>query len=242
MSIRGMPAYFSDYWRLKSQKPKDGKVEFANGALYPCLGDRYVSSGQARGPYFHQDLLVAGRIFENKPLHHIDVGSRVDGFVAHVASFRQISVIDIRPLDSQIKNIAFLQADVMNELPSKYVQSCDSLSCLHALEHFGLGRYGDPVRWDGYLIGFNNLLTLLRSGGRLYFSVPIGRPRIEFNAHRVFSLSHLMKMFEGQLKVDSFSYVDDNGDLHENTQLSERSIQTNCECDLGCGIFELTKL
>ena len=97
----------------------------------------------------------------------------------------------------------------MNELPEKYFKSCDSLSCLHALEHFGLGRYGDPVRWDGYLIGFNNLLAVLKPGGKLYISVPIGRPRIEFNAHRVFSLSHLLKMFADQLRVDNFSFVDD---------------------------------
>jgi hypothetical protein len=27
---------------------------------------------------------------------------------------------------------------------------CDSLSCLHALEHFGLGRYGDPIDPRGH--------------------------------------------------------------------------------------------
>lgn len=38
-------------------------------------------------------------IFDSSPQRHLDVGSRIDGFVAHVASFREIEVIDIRPVD-----------------------------------------------------------------------------------------------------------------------------------------------
>lgn len=240
MNVRGLPAFVADYRKLKKQRPS-GEDIFKFGSFYPCLGDRYTASGQAKGHYFHQDLLVANKIFANQPKHHIDVGSRVDGFVAHVASFRIILVVDIRPLASQIKNIEFLQADLMNTLPTELLETCDSLSCLHALEHFGLGRYGDPVRWDGYLIGFNNLLTLLQPGGKFYFSVPIGEQRIEFNAHRVFSVTYLLTMFANQLQVDNFSFVDDNGDLHENVLLDEQAVKHNFGCSYGCGIFELTK-
>jgi len=68
------------------------------------------------------------------------------------------------------------------------------------MEHFGLGRYGDPVNYDGYLLGLNNLYQILKIGGKLYFSVPIGPQRIEFDAHRVFSLSYLLELFYGKYK------------------------------------------
>ena len=63
---------------------------------------------------------------------------------------------------------------------------CDSLSCLHAVEHFGLGRYGDPINPEGVQIGIANMIKLLTPGGKFYLSTPIGRERVEFNANWVF--------------------------------------------------------
>ena len=122
------------------------------------------------------------------------------------------------------------------------VECCDSLSCLHTIEHFGLGRYGDPINYDGYILGLNNLHRALKKGGKLYFSVPIGPQRIEFNAHRVFSVSYLLECFDGKFSIDHFSFVDDRGDLHENAMLTEKDAQRNFGCNHGCGIFEMTKL
>jgi len=79
----------------------------------PQPEDRFADAGTMRGTYFHQDLLIAQRIFEAEPRRHLDVGSRVDGFVAHVASFRRIEIVDIRPLRSTVPEISFLRADVM---------------------------------------------------------------------------------------------------------------------------------
>ena len=50
------------------------------------------SAGESQGHYFHQDLLVANQIFLNSPERHIDIGSRIDGFVARVAAFREIEI------------------------------------------------------------------------------------------------------------------------------------------------------
>lgn len=239
--LMGWPLYFlRDLQTLKSQE-KGAARKFPFGKLYPCLDDKFSDSGSAKGHYFHQDLLVARRIFTNRPHLHVDVGSRLDGFVAHVASFRPIEVIDIRPLSNQIANVQFLQADFMAPLDDRLREYCDSLSCLHALEHFGLGRYGDPVKYDGYLLGLQNLYRVLKPGGKLYFSVPIGPQRIEFNAHRVFSMNYLLELFEGKYRIDQFSFVDDRGDLHEGVPLCEGSIKTNFGCVYGCGILEMTK-
>ncbi len=240
-ALRGLPAYFSDLNKFRTQS-QSAKTNFAFGRSYPCLVDRYAQGGSARGHYFHQDLLIARRINLNKPTIHMDVGSRVDGFVAHVASFRQIVVLDIRPVTSNIPNIRFMQADLMAPPEGPLVDSCDSLSCLHALEHFGLGRYGDPINFDGHLLGLANLHSLLKQGGKFYLSVPIGPQRIEFNAHRVFSIGYLLECFTGRYQIDHFSFVDDEGDLHESYPLSESGIQANFGCNYGCGIFEMTKL
>lgn len=240
-SIRGLPFYFRDLQTLKSQRQSAAK-DFQFGMPYFCLEDRFSEGGTAKGHYFHQDLLVARRIYLNNPSTHVDVGSRVDGFVAHVASFRPIDVFDIRPLSVTIPNIRFVQADLMAPMIDKLVDYCDSLSCLHALEHFGLGRYGEPVNYDGYVVGLRNLHKILKKGGKFYFSVPIGPQRIEFNAHRVFSASYLLECFSDKYQLDQFSFVDDQGDLHENTPITETGARNNFGCVLGCGIFEMTKL
>ena len=240
-TLKAMPAYFSDLKTLKRQSAT-AHTQFPFGKLFPCLEDRSAQLGVATGHYFHQDLLVARRICENAPDLHMDVGSRIDGFVAHVASFRSIVVLDIRPLRSNIPNVKFIQTDLMSDPPDGLIDSCDSLSCLHALEHFGLGRYGDSVSYDGYLKGLTNLCLLLKKGGKLYLSVPIGPQRIEFNAHRVFSVDYLLQCLSGQYNIDHFSFVDDKGDLHENVLLSPPGIQSNFGCYYGCGIVEMTKI
>lgn len=178
-SLRGVTRYLRDYLRFRAQY--SGRLEFV-----PCLHDWYEESGTTKNEYFWQDLAVARMIFLEKPEKHVDIGSRVDGFVAHVASFREIEVLDIRPLSTAVPGIVFKQADLMNPVVdiSSY---CDSLSCLHALEHFGLGRYGDPINPKGYEIGLSNMANILRPGGIFYLSVPVGVERVEFNANRVFN-------------------------------------------------------
>jgi len=239
-ALCGLPSYVADLAALRRQRASAERA-FPFGRPYPCLEDKLAPSGLATGHYFHQDLLVARRIFTRKPQTHVDVGSRIDGFVAHVASFRSLSVIDIRALPTVIPNVEFTQADVMGDIPEALVECCDSLSCLHALEHFGLGRYGDPVRYDGYLVALSNLGRLLMPSGRLYLSVPIGPQRIEFNAHRVFSIAYLLELLGSAYVIDSFSYVDDRGDLHEDAALSDEAVASDCGCTYGCGIFDLVK-
>jgi SAM-dependent methyltransferase len=239
-TLRGLPFYFRDLLLLRRQRARSARP-FDFGPAFICVHEKFAAGGTARGHYFHQDLLVARRIHQRAPQRHVDVGSRVDGFVAHVASFRPIEVLDIRPLKSSVPNLHFLQGDLMQPLAPQLVACTDSLSCLHALEHFGLGRYGDPVDHDGYLLGLANLARMVRPGGRLYLSVPIGPQRIEFNAHRVFAVATLLELVAPQFEVDGFSIVDDDGDLHENVALDAARVASNFGCRYGCGILELTR-
>jgi len=232
------------YYKDKKELEKDiikGQNSFNFGSSYPCLFDRDEEGGNATGHYFHQDLLVAQKIFSANPEKHVDVGSRIDGFVSHIASFREIEVFDIRDIKTKVKNVKFVKADLMEQLDENLINYTDSLSCLHTLEHFGLGRYGDKIDSNGYLTGFENLSQILKEGGKFYFSVPIGPQRIEFNAHRVFSLSYLSELVSTKFNTDSFSYVNDSGDLYKEVTLDNKNILKNLGCNYGCGIFELTK-
>jgi len=238
-AVRGLVVTLREYVALKRQNRAAGhpfRIRFS----MPCLGDRYASSGSTRGHYFYQDLLVARHIFERRPERHVDVGSRVDGFVAHVAAFREIEVFDIRPLTLAMPSIVFRQMDLMN-MPEKFKECCDSLSCLHAIEHFGLGRYGDPVDLFGHVKGFRSISALLKPGGVLYFSVPIGPERIDFNANRVFAIQTVFDMAKRCFELEAFSYVDDAGELHEQVTLTADAIEANLGGPHGCGLFELRK-
>lgn len=234
--------YFGERSQFFAQRAASEDKSFAVGNLRPCLADRYEHGGVASGHYFHQDLLVARLIYRAGAKRHVDVGSRVDGFVAHVAVFCEVEVLDIRPIQSRAYNITFRAVDIMNP-GSDLNDFTDSLSCLHALEHFGLGRYGDPIDYTGHHKGFATLARMVRVGGSFYFSVPISeRQRLEFNAHRIFSIPYLLKMFgEFGFEVKGFHYVDDVGNLHETQDHQSEAASNSFGLSHGCGIFELRK-
>ena len=239
-NIKGIPFFFKDLQNIKKQRILNGAKKEFPLKYYPVLTDKFAKAGTMSGHYFHQDLLVAKKIYAANPAKHVDIGSRVDGFIAHVAVFREIEVFDVRELNSTIDNIRFKKANLM-EIPANMHNYCDSISALHSIEHFGLGRYGDPVDYFGHVKAIKNIVQILKPSGIFYFSVPIGKQRIEFNAHRVFSVSYLWDLLKENFILISFSYVDDIGNLHENVEFTDASIKNSFKCDYGCGIFELKK-
>lgn len=238
-TLAGLPWYLSDFLKIRSQS-KGSIFHFPFSTPFPCLSERGDQSGAVFDHYFHQDLRVARRIFELAPTRHIDIGSRIDGFVTHVASFRPIEVFDIRPMDSKIHNVTFRQADLMN-MDESFVACTDSLSCLHTIEHFGLGRYGDPIDFDGFDKGLRNMGRILKPSGRFHFSTPMGPQRIEFNAHRVFSSEFLLDYFAPDYEIDRFSFVDDHGRFVEDVPLDDPGFTNNFGCRYGCAILELIR-
>ncbi len=160
-----------------------------------------------------------------------------------MASFRKIEVMDIRDLGNKLEaeNIYFTKVDLMNEqnIPENIT---DSMSSLHALEHFGLGRYGDKVDPEGYIKGFNNMLKMLKPGGVIYVSFPIGRStEVLFNVHREFSPLDVMNWVNDKDSVElvRFDYVDCHGELHQDVNLQEKlSVIESCS---ECGIYTVKK-
>lgn len=232
--LRSSPRFVRDYYRFRSNYS-------GNIVLDPCLHEWYERPGAALNEYFWQDLLVAGMIFRAKPEKHVDIGSRVDGFVAHVASFREIEVLDIRPVPTPVPGIVFKQADLMKPV-AEMEGYCDSLSCLHALEHFGLGRYGDPIDVKGFERGLANMSRLLRRGGVFYLSVPVGIDRVEFNGYRVIDPRAVINLaMDNSLRAVSLIAVDPRG-TPETVPIDEARLAGLAERPYVLGIFTFSKL
>ena len=237
-AIKGVIPYFRD---LKSfNKNYTGKLQY-----HPCLHDRYDFCGNVRNEYFSQDLLLAQIIFKQNPSLHIDIGSRLDGFIAHLASFREVDVIDIRPIDMQIDGVLFHQLDIMNQqLVDNFVVNVGkfpSVSCLHTIEHFGLGRYGDPVNPNGYRKGIEGLTKLVADNGMFYISVPVGSARVEFNANRVFDPIHIIECVEQySFNISHFYLVEPNGRVNSSENYQEL-INIAAKKDYSLGIFVFKK-
>lgn len=233
-SLRGIPFFVRDW--LCFRRLYTGRMGFL-----PCLHDRMEEAGSFKGEYFWQDLFFAQKVHLANPVKHVDIGSRLDGFVAHVASFREIEVVDIRPVTVSIPQVVFRQADFMDS--SKAVDEyCDSLSSLHALEHFGLGRYGDKIDPEGHLKGLKNMARILKADGALYLSVPVGKARVEFNAHRIFDPVDLVRLAKNfGLEINSFASFHD-GKIHEEPEFSMENLMKLANIDYALGMFVFKKV
>ena len=180
MAFFRIPIYISDLVVFK--RNYKGELKFV-----PSLHDRYSSNGDYEHEYFWQDLHVAQKIYVENPEVHLDIGSRIDGFISNLATCREVKVLDIREQTVKIPNVYFEQADLMDASSIvNYAGEYMSISCLHTIEHFGLGRYGDPIMVDGFDIGLENICSMLCKDGLLYLSTPISnRSFVEFNSNRV---------------------------------------------------------
>lgn len=183
--IKEYPRYLKDLCKFCNESKKLKLSKRWPTYRYPLLLDRN-SQAASLSEYFWQDLYVAKKILEMNPVRHVDIGSRIDGFISHLACVRDVEVFDIRPLNEKIPNVKFTKFDITNPGINLLAVS-DCVTCLHTLEHIGLGRYGDVIDPNGWEIALQSLANLLKPSGSLWISVPVGVQLIQFNAHRVFS-------------------------------------------------------
>jgi len=198
---------------------------------YPCLAD-WTPFTPFDPHYFFQGAWLARRLRQRGPELHVDVASSVLT-VGTISAQVDTIFVDYRPIRANLTGMTPVAGSIV-ALPFA-PNSLQSLSCLHVIEHIGLGRYGDPIDPEGSLKGAWELARVLGSGGLLYLSTPVGRERVEFNAHRVFAPQSVVRMFS-ELELVEFSYVDDAGVYHECRELQEA---TNSE--YACGLFLFRK-
>jgi hypothetical protein len=220
-------SFFLQWRRFASRS----EIAAPTSDLYPCLSDATVTTG-FDPHYFFQAAWLARKLAENRPHVHTDIGSDV-GMVAVISAFVPIEFLDIRPLDVALEGLVTRKDNLSSlSLPS---DSVASLSCLHVLEHIGLGRYGDPLDPDGHVKAAGELSRVLAYDGDLYLSVPVGRERACFNAHRVFAVATVRKLFL-TFDLAEFALVDDRGRFEPSMDAS-----TVESYEYACGLFHFVK-
>jgi SAM-dependent methyltransferase len=200
---------------------------------FPCFGDKTTSAGFDRH-YVYHTAWAARILAHTRPELHVDISSSLY-FVGLVSAFVPMQHYDYRPADLHLENLTSSFADLLR-LPFEN-NSIRSLSCMHVVEHVGLGRYGDPLDAEGDVKAMAELKRVIAPGGQLLFVVPVGRPRVCFNAHRIYSYGEVCDAFAG-LNVQQFRLVPD--DPNEGA-LIEAAPDKVLEQDYACGCFWLRK-
>lgn len=223
-----IPRYFR-HWRRFSQLSQGERLSFADA--YPSLGD-WVATTPFDPHYFFQAAWLARQLASAPPARHLDIGSDVK-LIGTLSAFVPTEFMDFRPLEASLPDLECTQGDIL-ALPMAD-GSVPSLSCLHVVEHIGLGRYGDPIDPQGSRKALAELARVLAPGGHLFLSVPVGRERICFNAHRVFAPETIVAL-SGPLALRSFALVDDAGRFWPDADPGQAH-----GLDYGCGMFVLEK-
>ena len=229
-AIRSYPKYLADLSQYRRMLPPDPEREFH---FYPVLGEDTPRTAFS-AHYLYMGDWALRRVLANPAPAHVDVGSQVH-WVASVAASKPITFIDIRPAEMNIPDLQGKSGSLM-ALPYRD-QELASLSCLHVIEHIGLGRYGDPLDPEGTHKSVRELARVLAPGGTLLVALPVGRTQLFFNAHRVHRPSRIVGWFAAEgLTLKSFAAVNDADEYLR--QANPADYET---ADYACGMFEFTR-
>jgi len=199
--------------------------------LFPIL-DEKTSETKFDAHYFYNPIWAFSHIKKTQPKFHVDVASdyRLSGYLSTII---HTIFVDIRPIPTDLQNLEVIKGSAL-ELPFKS-EEIPSLSCLHVIEHIGLGRYGDPIDVLGHEKAATEFTRVLKRGGLLYIAVPIGKEKTCFNAHRIFSPLYIIDLFD-KFNLEEFSVITDNNKYIE---LTNPKLFLNQ--DYACGLFIFKK-
>jgi len=224
-------SYQKEYKVFKATHGKRFSVEDKD--KYPCLNDKNTTTSFDKH-YTYHTAWAARKVKDIFPKEHIDISS-LTYFSTLVSAFIPIRFYDYRPAKIELDNFSCEHADI-TDLPFEN-NSIDSLSCMHVVEHIGLGRYGDPLDVDGDLKAIEELKRVVSDCGYLLFVVPIGKAKIMFNAHRIYSYEQIVAYFEG-FELIEFTLIPDQSD--EGLIVNATKEQSDMQ-NYACGCFLLKK-
>jgi Uncharacterized protein conserved in bacteria len=233
--MRDKRTYKEQFRTFRFQSGPQGRFALNWKERLPCLNDKTITTAFDRHYVYH--LAWAARILsQTRPESHVDISSSLF-FSATVSAFLPVRFYDYRPAPLGLDGLSCDAAD-LSGLPFAD-ESVSSLSCMHVVEHVGLGRYGDPLDPDGDLKAIAELKRVLAPGGDLLYVVPTGGTAlIMFNAHRIYTYEQTLEYFEG-LELTEFALIpedpDDGGLVRGATkELADRQ-------KYGCGCFWFRK-
>jgi len=226
--------FIRDYVVFKKMLGREDRLPMLFVDQFPCLLDNTGITG-FEPHYTYHPAWAARVIAQVKPKKHIDISSILH-FSTLVSAFVPVEFYDFRPAGVKLENLECKKGDLL-ALPFPD-NSVESISCMHTIEHVGLGRYGDPLDPQGDIKAINELKRVLAPGGTLLFVSPMGRPRIQFNAHRIYSYAQITEYFSG-LTLKEFSLVPDN--YLETGIVKNASEELADKQKWACGCFWFTK-
>jgi SAM-dependent methyltransferase len=210
---------------MQARSTRPFKLEWRD--RYPCL-DENTNATMFDAHYIYHPAWAARIVRQIKPTLHVDISSSLS-FCSLLSAFIPVNFYDYRPVELNLSDLRSQQADLIH-LPFES-ESIESLSCMHVVEHIGLGRYGDSLDPEGDLKAIAELKRVLKPGGSLLFVTPVGQPHITFNAHRIYSYNQIISYFIG-LDIKQFALVDDNGKFMVNAPPEHANRQ-----NYGCGCW-----
>jgi ubiquinone/menaquinone biosynthesis C-methylase UbiE len=220
-----------NFLKFKKLSKKDGRFDINWENKYPCLYDN-TEKTKFDAHYIYHPAWASRILTKTKPEKHIDISSTLH-FCSIVSAFIPVEFYDLRPAKLNLNNLISKEENIIN-LHFKD-NSIKSLSCMHTIEHIGLGRYGDELDPNGDLKAINELKRVLAKEGDLLFVVPIGKPKLMFNAHRIYSYDQILEYFK-DLKLQDFSLITDKGEFINNSNKTTADNQ-----NYGCGCFWFKK-
>lgn len=185
--------------------------------------------------YIYHVAWALRKVYDLSPSEHLDFASSLS-FCTAVSAFCKTKFYDFRPANIQLDNLEMLRCDL--SAPDFDIGQFASVSCMHVVEHIGLGRYGDPLDANGDLMAIENIKKTVGSGGDLFFVVPCGLPAIYFNAHRVYSAESVLSYFGAEFKLEELYFITgiDNEAPILNPELAKLG-----QYAYGCGCFHFRK-
>lgn len=216
-------------WRQYRRLPQAEALTWANS--YPQLHDKTAVS-TIDPHYYYVNAWAMRKVIANQPAYHVDVASQVL-FANLLAAVLPVLFVDYRPLHVSLSGLSSVGGSIL-ALPFAD-NSVASLSCLHVAEHIGLGRYGDRLDPLGSQKAARELARVLAPGGNLYFALPVGQPRLQFNAHRIHDPQTIVTYF-ADLELVEFCGVNDNGRFAE--AINPASL---AQSQYACGFFWFRK-
>jgi len=210
----------------KFNATNDGRFSVKVKDIYPCLKDK-ISTTPFDQHYIYHPAWAARILAQTKPIRHTDFSS-ILSFSSIISAFIPTTFYDYRPAALQLDNLESKAADLTN-LPIANA-SLSSISCMHTIEHIGLGRYGDAIDPSGDIKAAIELQRIVSAGGDILFVTPVGKQRIEFNAHRVYAYETVLNLFSDCM-LQEFSLIPDSGGLITNANpVLVQQQQYGCGC------------